>query len=99
MDTPLLPSLWRHWYGSRLTRRLATRRGEAVRLSCDVVPDSRRVIIESRGQTIPSSALAKLFDLFSIGEALTPGWPVAQRILSLFGASVSVSNQAPPGIR
>jgi C4-dicarboxylate-specific signal transduction histidine kinase len=27
------------------------------------------------------------------------GPPVAQRILSLFGASVSVSNQEPTGIR
>lgn len=80
-------------------------KGETVRLSCDVEPDSRRVIIESTGRSIPGPALGKFFDLFSIGEAITPGGdlgvgpPLAYRILSLFGASVSVANLDPPGIR
>jgi DNA-binding response OmpR family regulator len=75
-----------------------------VRISRDVVPDSSRALIESRGRTIPESALGKFFDLFSIGEAITPGGdlgvgpPLAHRILSLFGASVSVANLHPPGI-
>jgi two-component system sensor histidine kinase/response regulator len=79
--------------------------GETVRLAREVVSDSLRVIIESRGKTIPSPAMAKFFDLFSIGEASTPGGdlglgpPVAYRILSLFGASVSVANRDPSGIR
>ena len=79
--------------------------GEAVRITREVVSDSVRVVIESRGRTIPSSALEKFFELFSIAEASTPGGdlglgpPVAYRILSLFGASVSVLNQDPPGIR
>jgi two-component system sensor histidine kinase/response regulator len=79
--------------------------GETVRVSRDVPPDSPRVIIESRGKTIPSAALPKFFDLFSIGEASTPGRDlglgpaVAYRILSLFGASVSVANRDPSGIR
>jgi len=79
--------------------------GETVRLSRDVVPDSLRVIIESHGKTIPGPALAKFFDLFSLGEASTPGRdlglgpPVAYRILSLFGASVSVANRDSSGIR
>jgi signal transduction histidine kinase len=80
-------------------------KGETIRLSCDVEPDSRRVIIESTGRSIPGPALGKFFDLFSIGEAITPGGdlgvgpPLAYRILSLFGASVSVANLDPPGIR
>jgi DNA-binding response OmpR family regulator len=80
-------------------------KGEPVRLSWDDVPDSRGVIIESQGRTIPSSALSKFFDLFSIAETITPGGdlglgpPLASRILSLFGASVSVRNRAPSGIR
>ena len=80
-------------------------KGETVRLSWDVVPDSPRVFIESQGRTIPGSALAKFFDLFSIGETITFGEdlglgpPLAYRILSLFGASVSVANRAPSGIR
>ena len=79
--------------------------GETVRLAHDVVLDSRRVIIESYGRTIPSRAMAKFFDLFSIGEAIAPGGDlglgpaVAYRILSLFGASVSVANRDPSGIR
>jgi two-component system, sensor histidine kinase and response regulator len=67
--------------------------------------DSLSVVIESRGRTIPTDALPKFFDLFSIGEAITPGGdlglgpPVASRILSLFGASVSVMNLDPSGLR
>jgi hypothetical protein len=54
---------------------------------------------------IPNAALAKFFDIFSIGDAITPGGdlglrpPVASRILSLFGASVSVANRDAAGIR
>jgi K+-sensing histidine kinase KdpD len=61
--------------------------------------------METYGKTIPTPALAKFFDLFSIGEAITPGGdlglsaPVACRILSLFDASVSVANLNPSGIR
>jgi len=58
------------------------------------------------GKTIPSAVLPKFFDLFSVEEASTPGKDlglgpaVAYRILSLFGASVSLANQNdPPGIR
>jgi hypothetical protein len=57
---------------------------------------SDRVIIESQGRTIPISLLAKFFDILSIVETITPGGdlglgpPMALRILSLFGGSVSV---------
>jgi signal transduction histidine kinase len=79
--------------------------GEVIRLSSEAAPDSRKVIVEASGRTIPSPLLAKFFDLFSIGEAITPGGdlglspPLAFRILSLFGGSVSVANLEPPGIR
>jgi two-component system sensor histidine kinase/response regulator len=80
--------------------------GETVRTECEVVADSRRVIIEGHGRQIPSPAMANFFDIFSIGEAITPGGdlglgpPVAYRILSLFGASVGVANlDHLPGIR
>jgi two-component system, sensor histidine kinase and response regulator len=80
-------------------------KGGSVRLSSDVLPDSRRVIVESQGRTIPVPALGRFFDIFSIAEPITPGGdlglgpPMAYRILSLFGASVSVANLDPPGIR
>jgi two-component system, sensor histidine kinase and response regulator len=79
--------------------------GETVGLAYEAVPGSPRVIIESRGKTIPSAALPKFFDLFSLEEAGTPGKDlglrpaVASRILALFGASVSVANRDPSGIR
>jgi two-component system sensor histidine kinase/response regulator len=79
-------------------------KGKTVRLSRDSGSDSPSVIIESHGRTIPTAALDKFFDLFSIGEAITPGGdlglaaPVAYRILQLFGASVSVPNREPSGI-
>jgi DNA-binding response OmpR family regulator len=79
--------------------------GETVRVSERTGRDSVTVGIESRGKAIPESILPKFFDLFAVTEASTPGGdlglgpPVAQRILSLFGASVSVTNQEPAGIR
>ena len=80
-------------------------KGNIVGLALEVVADTTRVIIQSRGLTISGTAMPKFFDIFSIGETLTPGGDlglgpaVACRILSLFGASVSVANLEPPGIR
>jgi two-component system, sensor histidine kinase and response regulator len=77
--------------------------GETVRLVYEVA--SERLIIESHGKTIPNPVMPKFFDIFSISEVSTPGGDlglgpaVAYRILSLFGASVSVANRDPPGIR
>jgi CheY-like chemotaxis protein len=82
-----------------------SKKGTIVGLVHEVVADTTRLIIESHGFTISSTAMPKFFDVFSIGETLTPGGDlglapaVAQRILSLFGASVSVANVEPPGIR
>ena len=76
-----------------------------VRLRHEVLPDSIRLIIESRGATIPGPVITKFFDVFSIGEDRTLGRDlglgpaVADRILSLFGASVTVANLDPSGIR
>src|SRR6202042_3661563 len=80
--------------------------GETVRLSVDHSCASRSVlIIESRGRSIPRPALQKFFNIFSITETITPGGdlglgpPMAHRILSLFGDSVSVADLNPAGIR
>ncbi len=78
---------------------------QTVDLTHKVVGDTTRVIIESHGMTISSTAMPKFFDVFSIGETLTPGGDlglgpaVAHRILALFGGSVSVENLEPAGIR
>ncbi len=79
--------------------------GETVRLACQSAPDGIHVVIESRGRTIPAPAIPKFFDVFSIGEAITPGGdlgldpPLAYRILSLFGGSVTIENRHPSGIQ
>jgi two-component system sensor histidine kinase/response regulator len=79
--------------------------GETVRLTHEIVANSFRTIIVSQGRTIPDSAMSKFFDVFSIAEAMTPGGDlglgpaVAHRILSLFGASVSVANCGPCGVQ
>jgi two-component system, sensor histidine kinase and response regulator len=79
--------------------------GGTVRLAQEVVADSPAVIIESHGRTISTTALPKFFEIFSVEETLTPGGdlglgpPMAYRILSLFGASVSVANLDSSGIR
>jgi two-component system, sensor histidine kinase and response regulator len=81
-------------------------KGGTVCVAYEGLADSVRVIIESHGRTISTTAMSKFFDVFSIGETLTPGGDlglgpaVAYRILSLFGASVSVANlDHPSGIR
>ncbi len=78
---------------------------ETVRLAEDRLPHFVCLIIEARGKTIPCAVLPKFFDLFAIEEASTPGRDlglgpaVAHRILSLFGASVSVENRDECGMR
>ena len=79
--------------------------GEVVRVTCHSVPEAIHVMIETCGSTIPAAALPKFFDLFSIGEAITPGGDlgldaaVAYRILSLFGGTLTVENRDLLGIR
>jgi CheY-like chemotaxis protein len=79
--------------------------GATVRLAREVLADSLRVIIESHGRTISTTALPKFFEIFSVEETLTPGGDLglgpamAYRILSLFGASVSVANRDSSGIQ
>ena len=82
-----------------------SKKGETVDLTQEVVGDSINITIDSHGWTITPTAMPKFFDVFSIGEALTPGGDLglgpalASRILLLFGASVSVANRDPFGIR
>jgi DNA-binding response OmpR family regulator len=81
-----------------------SRAGEVVRLKCDAGPDAIQVLIQGGGR-IPESAIANFFEVFSIGEAITPGGdlglgpPVSQRILALFGGSITAQNLEPLGIQ
>jgi two-component system, sensor histidine kinase and response regulator len=78
--------------------------GQVVRLKCQAGLGGVEVLIHSCGR-IPESAIANFFQVFSIGDAITPGGdlglgpPVAQRILSLFGGSITVENLEPSGIQ
>ena len=79
--------------------------GQSVQVSCSGLPDAVQVTIQSAAGRIPAMAIAKFFEIFSIGEAMTPGGemgldpPIAHRILSLFGGSVTAENRQPAGIR
>lgn len=79
--------------------------GGTVRLACQYTPHVIQVTVESRGRTVPAHAISRFFELFAIGDAITPGGdlgldaPVAHRILSLFGGSVAVENRQPSGIQ
>jgi len=78
--------------------------GQVVRLKCQPGLSGVEVLIHGCGR-IPESAIANFFQVFSIGEAITPGGdlglgpPVSQRILSLFGGSITVENLEPSGIQ
>jgi two-component system, sensor histidine kinase and response regulator len=78
--------------------------GDVVGLKCQPGADGVQVLIRGAGR-IPESAIANFFEVFSIGDAITPGGdlglgpPVSQRILSLFGGSISVENLEPSGIQ
>jgi two-component system, sensor histidine kinase and response regulator len=79
--------------------------GQSVQVSCSGPPDAVQVTIQSAAGRIPAIAIAKFFEIFSIGEGMTPGGemgldpPIAHRILSLFGGSVTAENRQPAGIR
>ena len=78
--------------------------GETVRLAYEGVSHPARLIIDTTGKSIPDPVMSRFFDVFSVSEASTSGGDlglgpaVAYRILSLFGASVSVANRDPSGI-
>jgi DNA-binding response OmpR family regulator len=80
-------------------------RGGTVQLAHKVSADAITVLVDSRGNTIPTHAIKNFFNIFAIDEAMTPagdmglGPALASRILSLYGASLTVENQNPAGIR
>jgi signal transduction histidine kinase len=79
------------------------RKGSSLEVSLDLVGDSRRAVIETYGMEISGPALAAFFEIFAIGEPISAeggdlglAAPVAYRIMSLFGGSVSVANRDHP---
>jgi two-component system sensor histidine kinase/response regulator len=82
-----------------------SRKNQTVRVSGRAGGDRVCLWIDSYGRGIPESDIARFFNIFTIGEALTPGGdlglgpPLAQRILSMFDGSVTIENIQPAGIR
>jgi len=79
--------------------------GETVNFSGEVTTTEVQLEITASGRQIPSKALARFFEVFSVGEPVGPGGdlglgpPMAERILALFGGSVTAENLDPPGVR
>ena len=79
--------------------------GGVVALSTVVSESGVSLVIETAGLAIPEDLLPRFFDVLAIAEAIFPGGDlglrpaVAERIVSLFGGSVSVENLDPAGIR
>lgn len=78
--------------------------GSEVRVGFELGADTARVAIRAHGARVPEPVMARFFDLFAVAESVTVGGdlglgpPVASRILSMFGGSVTVENLDPPGI-
>jgi DNA-binding response OmpR family regulator len=81
-----------------------SRSGQTVRVAGRRSADRVEVVIQSYSGAIPTEAVPRFFDMFSIGEDVTGGAdigldpPVAQRIVMLFGGTVTVENRQPSGI-
>jgi signal transduction histidine kinase len=80
-------------------------KGGTLTLSVQTCESGNALILDSRGLSLSESALGGFFDVFSIGQAVTPGGDLglapalAARILSLFGATVDIANRGGEGVR
>ena len=79
--------------------------GTTVRLTKAATSKAVSLIIESEGWTIPPEGLPRFFSLMTtsnpvaLGVDLDLGPALADRILRIYGATVSVENLESPGIR
>lgn len=79
--------------------------GSAMTLSMTASEAGVLLAIESTGRAIPEKFIPLFFDVMAIADPITPGGDlglrpaVAERIISLFGGSVTVENIDPAGIR
>jgi signal transduction histidine kinase len=79
--------------------------GGRVSFSVSETPGEIKLSIDAPGRSVPPSLIPYFFDVLAIAEPLIPGGnlglgpPVAQRIISLFGGSVTIENLDAGGIR
>ena len=83
-----------------------SRVGDAVCVRSRSTGETTQLTIDTAGDPIPETVLSRFFDLFSIGQPITVrgddlglSAPVAYRIVSLFGGSISVENRTSSGVR
>lgn len=82
-----------------------TTKGESVIWGITDQDRNISISLESRGRSVPEAVLSRFFEIFSVAEPIAPGGDlglrhvVADRIVSLFGGSISVANQDPAGLR
>lgn len=76
----------------------------SVEVSCRQAGSTVHFEIRAQGHGIPEDLLPQFFDVFAVAKAITPGGDlglgpaVAQQVIRLFGAEVTVENLDPPGI-
>ena len=79
--------------------------GQRVRIACEPGPSQTRCVVVTRGWSIRPELLPRFFGVFTISETIVPGGdlglgpPVAERIIRLFGGTVTVENREPSGVR
>lgn len=78
--------------------------GKVIQLACQLDKEHVTMKITTQGRTIPPEFLLRFFDVFSVVDSVVPGDdiglgpPVAERIITLFGGSITVKNLEPAGI-
>ena len=79
--------------------------GQTLTLDSRETPDHVSLAVVAWGQAIPAGLLPNFFKVLAVNQSVAPGGdlglnlPLAERILSLFGGSLTVENVTPPGIK
>jgi len=83
-----------------------SRSGDTVNISSTSAGGTCHLAMETIGAHMPTVELGRFFDLFSVSQPITARGddlgltaPVAYRIVSRFGGSISVENREPFGVR
>ena len=79
--------------------------GSVIKFSMTTSEAGVLLTIETTGHAIPGKFIPRFFDVLAIADTIAPGGDLglrpalAERIISLFGGSVTVENLDPAGIR
>ena len=83
--------------------KLSTERNK-VNISCESSEDEIHINIRAYGRDVPEGVLDKIFEVFIVADAITPGGdlglglPFARRILELFKGKVTATSLDPAGV-